>query len=517
MEREMNIAIVGNSSFSREVQEKILTYFFDHEDLKARVVAIADPDFSGPIRHKAGEMGIYMLKNYEELYDLDFDLDLIIVLRQNEKIFQEILQNKSSKTRILSYQGFKLFWDAISFEAANLREKNQEIQAILNGIRCYILVITPERTIVEVNQFFLDRMGFSREEVIGRKCHEVFYWENKPCNNMQEIEANADCPLQEVLRTNKPSQRVFPWVNRQGKVVYVEMSIYPIREPDGSIAKFIEISRDVSNLQKMNEDVNRRLELLVEERTRELKKEQKKILHQDKMASLGKLSASVVHEINNPISGILNLTLLMQRVISEGNLQEADWSDFQRYLSMMETETRRIGRITSNLLSFSRESKIVMKSVNLNRVLDNLLLLNANYLKIHSIGLEEHLDPELPEVQGDEDQLQQVFMNLFSNAVAAMEPKGGGTLEIMTKGDQDTKVIAVLRDSGVGMAQADIPKIFDPFYSTKEKGKGVGLGLSVAYGIIRQHNGSIYVTSRKEEGTTVQVTLPRQQPLESQE
>ncbi|MCF8109175.1 MAG: hypothetical protein K9J81_09305 [Desulfohalobiaceae bacterium] len=235
------------------------------------------------------------------------------------------------------------------------------------------------------------------------------------------------------------------------------------------------------------------------------------------MASLGKLSASVVHEINNPIAGILNLTLLMQRVLSEGNLQEADQTDFRRYLSMMETETRRIGRITSNLLSFSRESKIVMKSVDLNRVLDNLLLLNANFLKIHSISLEEHLDPELPEVQGDEDQLQQVFMNLFSNAVAAMEPKGGGTLEIMTKRDHKTKVMAVLRDTGVGMTQEDIPKIFDPFYSTKEKGKGVGLGLSVAYGIIQQHNGSIYVTSRKGEGTAVHVTLPRKQPLESQE
>lgn len=510
----MNIAIVGNSSFSWEVQEKILTYFFDHEDLKARVVAIADPDFSGPVRHKAGEMGIFILKDYEELYDLDFDLDLIIVLRQDERVFQEILRNKSSKTRILSYQGFKLFWDAISFEAANLREKNQEIQAILNGIRCYILVITPERTIVEVNQFFLDTMGFTREEVIGRKCHEVFYWDNKPCSGLVEFDAIPDCPLQEVLRTDTPSQRVFPWVNRKGKVVYVEVSVYPIREPDGTISKFIEISRDVSNLQKMHEDVNRRLELLVEERTRELKIEQKKILHQDKMASLGKLSASVVHEINNPISGILNLTLLMQRIISEGDLQQADRADFKRYLEMMETETRRIGRITSNLLSFSRESKIAMKWVDLNRVLENLLLLNANFLKIHSITLDKKFDPDLPRITGDEDQLQQVFMNVLSNAVAAMEPKGGGTLEISTKGGQGKRVLAVLRDTGVGMRQEDIPKIFDPFYSTKEKGKGVGLGLSVAYGIVQQHNGSIYVSAREGEGASVQISLPLQQPLE---
>ena len=510
----MNIAIVGNSSFSREVLEKTLAYFFDHEGLQARIVAIADPDFRGPLRHKAKEMGIYMLKNYEELYDLNLDLDLIIVLRQNEKVFQEILQNKSPKTRILSYKGFKLFWDAISFEAANLREKNQEIQAILNGIRCYILVITPEGTIVEVNQYFLDMMGFSREEVIGRKCHEVFYWDNKPCNRLVEYDANPDCPLQEVLLTNKPSQRVFPWVNRKGKVVYVEVSIYPIWEPDGSISKFIEISRDVSNLQKMNEDVNRRLEQLVEERTRELKIEQKKILHQDKMASLGKLSASVVHEINNPISGILNLTLLMQRILGEGELSGKELTDFKRYLDMMETETRRIGRITSNLLSFSRESKISMQSLDLNRVLEDLLLLNANFLKIHNIDLVKRIDPDLPRVEGDVDQLQQVFMNVLSNAVAAMEPKGSGTLEIHTRTGQKGRVVVDLRDTGVGIPQETIPKIFDPFYSTKERGKGVGLGLSVAYGIIQQHNGSIYVHSAEGAGTTVRISLPLQQPRE---
>jgi signal transduction histidine kinase len=130
------------------------------------------------------------------------------------------------------------------------------------------------------------------------------------------------------------------------------------------------------------------------------------------MASLGKLSASVVHEINNPIAGILNLIMLMKRMVEEDSIGSREINQFNQYLTLMETETRRTSRIVSNLLAFSRQSKIELKRISLNRMIEQILFLNSNLLKIAGVKVSTDLDPNLPDLVGSEDQLQQVFMNL---------------------------------------------------------------------------------------------------------
>ena len=160
--------------------------------------------------------------------------------------------------------------------------------------------------------------------------------------------------------------------------------------------------------------------MMVEERTRQLRETHEKLLHQDKMASLGKLSASVVHEINNPIAGILNLTMLIKRILQEDATAFDGIDKLNQFLDLMETETLRISRIVSNLLIFSRQSKIELKAMDINQILKKTLLLNSNQLRINNIKVKEKLSPNLPGVIGSEDQLQQVFMNIISNAAEAM-------------------------------------------------------------------------------------------------
>jgi signal transduction histidine kinase len=228
------------------------------------------------------------------------------------------------------------------------------------------------------------------------------------------------------------------------------------------------------------------------------------------MASLGKLSASVVHEINNPISGILSLVMLMNRIMEDGKLQQKDADQFSQYLRLMETETRRISRIVSNLLAFSRHSKMEFGAVRLNQLIEKTLFLNANLLKLHSIKVEENPDPDLPDLTGSEDRLMQVFMNLISNAAEAIEAgRGDRVLSIGTKHVREKGCASVsFADTGVGIPQENLSKLFEPFFSTKKKGKGVGLGLSVAYGIIQEHGGSIHVQSEEGRGTTFTIELP---------
>ncbi|SPD75462.1 conserved hypothetical protein [uncultured Desulfobacterium sp.] len=500
-----NIALVGGGEYCIEILEKTSTeYVKELKGLKARFKAVVDPDLSSPGIVLGRSLGLLTLDSPIELYDPKYDINLIIILTPDRDILADILKSKPSHIRVLSYEAFELFWKAIRLEERKLRDRNEEMETILDGIQDFILVITPEKEIVDVNASFLRQMNYSRDDVVGHKCYEVFQRVTKKSSNCHLV-----CPLEKVVQNKKPHQAVLTRLNQKGELQYGELTIFPIWESDGKISKFIEISRDITERKREEEEITRRLEMMVEQRTQQLKETHDKLLHQDKMASLGKLSASVVHEINNPIAGILNLTMLIKRIIKEDSIGEKQTDQIGQFLDLMETETRRISRIVSNLLVFSRQTKLELKEVNINRLIEKTLLLNSNLFKINGIKIREKLRPDLPAIVGSEDQLQQVFMNVMSNAAEALASKVGGVLLIETDySKEDEKISIRFKDSGAGIPQENFSKLFEPFFTTKKKGKGVGLGLSVAYGIIKEHGGSVYVNSKEGKGTTFIIGLP---------
>jgi PAS domain S-box-containing protein len=498
----INIAFVGGGEFCREILEKT-TSVYEQEEMYAPILAVADPDPKSPGIILADEYGLLTFGDYRQLYDRRYNINLIIMLTPEQQVFDDILRTRPRRIRILSYQVFRIFWQAIGQEERKLRERTKEMETIVNGIQDFILVITPEMEIIDANESFLTKMRYDRKDVIGKKCFQVYHKIDHPCNH-----GETDCPLKEVVRNKRQCRNIQTRLMPNGQKRYYEVNIYPIWEKDGKISKFIHISRDITQHKKEEEELTQRLEQMVEDRTRQLKETHEKLLHQDKMSSLGKLSASVVHEINNPIAGILNLIILMKRIAAEDVLKEKEIDQFKRYLDLMENETRRTSRIVSNLLAFSRQSKMAPKRLSINQLIDKTLFLNSNLLKIGGVKVETKLDPNLPDLLGSEDQLQQVFMNLVSNAAESMESTGG-KLTIETRHLlREDKLHINFKDTGPGIPEDDIPKLFEPFFTTKKKGKGVGLGLSVAYGIIQEHEGSIYVKSEMGQGTTFQVKLP---------
>ena len=502
----IHIGLVGGGEFCIEILKKT-TSVYAQDEIYAPFLAVADSDAHSPAMVLADELGLLTFTDYHQLYDPRYNINLIIVLTPDETILRDILQTRPERIRILSYHVFQIFWKAIGNEERKLRQRTEEMETILNGIQDFILVINPDMSIVEANDSFLQKMGYSRAEVIGRKCYEVYHRNGQPCGLVDDA-----CPLHKVIHDKCMSRQIQKREMADGDVRHYEVSIYPIWEKSGKISRFIHISRDITEQRRQEEEITQRLEHMVEERTRQLKETHAKLLHRDKMASLGKLSASVVHEINNPISGILNLIILMKRIMSEKSLEPKDIDQFHFYLNLMETETRRTSRVVSNLLAFSRQSKMEMKPVNINRLIERTLMLNSNLLKIASVKVRRRLDPNLPDIVGSEDQLQQVFMNLVSNAAQAMEPKEGGVLRIETGlSRSEPAVVIKVRDSGIGIAAEDMSKLFEPFFTTRKR-KGVGLGLSVAYGIIQDHGGSIYVRSELGEGATFRVKLPLHPP-----
>ncbi len=239
----------------------------------------------------------------------------------------------------------------------------------------------------------------------------------------------------------------------------------------------------------------------------ELKEAQEQVIAQEKLASLGKLSATIAHEINNPLAAVLTYSRLMIKQNRSGRLTPEREDDIARYLSIMESETARCGEIVKNLLAFSRQSKISIENKNINEIVDRTLTLLSHDLGMKSVKVVKCIDSELPEIQCDFKQIQQALLNIFGNASEAMAE--GGVLTVAVKCCTDGRTMEIkISDTGCGIPKMHLKSIFEPFFTTKEEGKGVGLGLSVVYGIVTRHRGAIEVESEPGEGTTFTIRLP---------
>jgi hypothetical protein len=226
---------------------------------------------------------------------------------------------------------------------------------------------------------------------------------------------------------------------------------------------------------------------------------EEQLQHSEKMASIGLLAAGVAHEVNTPLTGISSYTQMLRG--------QVDASDPRApLLEKIEKQTFRAAKIINNLLNFSRSSSAEVESLDVNKVLLDVLSLIEHQLEGSNIKVRRELAERLAPVRGNENRLQQVFFNLVLNARDAM-PKGGW-LTLKTRAE-DGAVVAEVADTGEGIRREDIKRIYDPFFTTKGIGRGTGLGLAVSYGIVQEHGGAIAVDSVPGKGTTFTVTLPR--------
>lgn len=234
---------------------------------------------------------------------------------------------------------------------------------------------------------------------------------------------------------------------------------------------------------------------------------QAKLLHRDKMISLGRLSASVVHEINNPIAGILNYAKLMSRILKTKSLDDEKISKFSGYLDLMESEASRISEIVSGLLTFSRKASPVITSIEPKKLIDRCILLSRHRMKLGKIDLQCNIENDVPMFNGDFNQLQQCIINLIFNSMDAM-PRGG-SLEINVVYNREKGYVNIqVKDSGHGINNENLKKIFEPFFTTKAEEYGVGLGLSIIFGIMESHGGYVDVESSPGEGSCFTLGLP---------
>lgn len=235
----------------------------------------------------------------------------------------------------------------------------------------------------------------------------------------------------------------------------------------------------------------------------EKKRLEEQLARSEKLAATGQLAAGVAHEINNPLGGILVYSYLMLEDLPPDHPERAQVEKIIR-------EATRCKEIIKGLLDFSRQLPSIPKPIDINHLITEMLDLVENHLSFQNVSLQKNLAPDLPPVQGDKSKLEQVFLNLFMNAGEAMA--GHGSLTVTTQRNLMGAVEIRLTDTGPGIHPDHLPRLFDPFFTTKEVGRGVGLGLSVSYGIIKQHRGRIYVDDQTSVGTTFVIELPVAKP-----
>jgi signal transduction histidine kinase len=234
----------------------------------------------------------------------------------------------------------------------------------------------------------------------------------------------------------------------------------------------------------------------------ELEERQEQLVQARKISAIGTFTSGIAHELNNPVNNIV--------LTAEALKEDYDELDREEALGMIQdimVQSDRASEIIKNLLDFSRSERPEMLSVSIRAVISDTLRLVRNQLLLSGVDEVIEIPEGLPTVCGDYKTLQQVFLNLFINAVQAM-PKGGKITIIANLSDEGNYVKIEVADTGAGIADEDLPHIFDPFFTTKEVGKGTGLGLSVTYGILQKHGGQIDVHSQEGIGTTITVLLP---------
>jgi len=266
------------------------------------------------------------------------------------------------------------------------------------------------------------------------------------------------------------------------------------------------MTRTLKQTQDELQQLNQTLEERVQKKTEELRRAQANLIQVEKMVSLGTLAATVAHELNNPLEGILTYAKLIRKRMNVPNLSEEQKNEIVGELTMIADETARCGNIVKNLLLFSRKKVGEFKENDIRALVEQSARLIDHHLKMNNISLHQSFDDHLPLVVCDGEQIQQALLAMEINAVESMQTEG--RLEIAVKRSSEYEVKIILKDSGIGIREEDIPHIFEPFFTTKKEGKGTGLGLAVVYGIVERHNGKIEVASVLNQGTTFTITLP---------
>lgn len=351
----------------------------------------------------------------------------------------------------------------------------EDYRRLFTHVGCGVFISSKEGRVLDVNPALLKMLGYSSKSEFLEidLATDLYLHPEHRTAYRKEIEKSGFVVDYEVQ-----------WKRKDGTVIEVMLTSHTRSDSDGNILGYEGIVVDLGERLRME---------------RKLNQTRRQLLQSEKLAAMGRLTSQIAHELNNPLFGIMNTLELMKTEIGPENRR-------RKLLDLSLQEASRLADMLKKMLSFARPDQFERVPMNINSVIEEIALLHEKRLKENNISMEVMLDENLLRIHASKDQMRQVFLNMFANAMEAMPDGGTLRMETLSVGKF---IEIILSDTGIGIAEENLGKIFDSFFTTKKHTvKGVGLGLSVCYGIIEDHGGRIRAESRPGKGTRFLITLP---------
>jgi len=363
-----------------------------------------------------------------------------------------------------------------------LNETQKYLREVLENSRDIIFLTDPSGTILSFNSGAEKALGWERDEVVGI-----------PAHSLCELPSHFDHLFQEALREGHSSRYEAEFRNKDGNTIICNTSLTLIDGPDGSPMEVVCLCRDITNRLRLKND----------------------LIRSERLAAVGQMASGVAHEINNPLAVIDTIAGLVEDTLKdEGEALDPETREIlTQAMERVHHQVNRCTRITHSLLGFVRKEHTGMAMIDLEKLLDECLEVVSTEIRRSGTMIKKNYQPGIPEFKSDPMMLQQVFVNLFKNALDAVEevPDRRGVVEIVTHFDED-RIIVSVEDNGIGIPAKDQEKIFNLFHTTKPAGKGTGLGLSIVHDILHRLGGNIRVASVPGKWSRFLVELPLQAP-----
>jgi PAS domain S-box-containing protein len=395
-----------------------------------------------------------------ELEQMRFDADLLTAI--SESLAYNMAKSKQARQAQETIQAMQ------TFQGQLLNSRNT-LRALFDSSPTSIYIVDPGYILIAINMRRAGLAGRSPQDLVGKQCFSVLYQRDTPC---------PGCLVEETIQTGSTTRRIERRRFSKANAIELEINTFPIWDNDRQIVQAFLFEEDVSERQQL----------------------QASLAQSEKLAAVGQLAAGVAHEINNPLTTILANAQLLKRSIP------AQDTDLLEMIGLIIQASDRASQTIRDLLDFARRERYELAPTDINETIQRTLALMGHELGSRSISLQFDPALDLPAINASQDHLQGVWLNLLINAIDAID-QGPGKISIRTQKTEDS-VQVLVSDSGQGISPEKLSRIFEPFYTTKEPGRGTGLGLSVCHQTVTRHGGQILINSQENVGTTFTVILP---------
>ncbi len=448
----------------------------------------------------------------KKCHEISYDSD--VPCPSDECPLENVLKTKRGSSilkQVISENGVEKWEDRVF---SSILDDNGEVMYVMESIRDVTLLKALEEELVETRRFFENVIQSSASPIVVANQKGKILFMNSAAEDLfvysvEEYQANVTIKdvyppgtAREVMQKLRDDA-----IGGKGKLPLTKISILNSKgeqiPTEMTAAILYDNDREIASMGIYN-DIREKMAV-----EKKLKETQAQLTQSEKMASMGQLAAGVAHEINNPLGGILLYANLLLESMDGTNPMRED-------LGYVIEDANRCKDIVKNLLAYSRQTSPTNKIIQFNDIVSQGLALIRDPKLFNNITIEKELSDQMMLINSDQKHLSQVVINLIMNAIGAME--NGGTLTLRTYRDKPArKVYLEVADTGCGIPEENVPRVFDPFFSTKELGKGTGLGLSTAYGIVQENGGSIIIKGTSSEGTTFLLELPLYVPSDDGE